>query len=221
MGGSRFSIVFALLALLVLTGTECVFVAKSGSTDNQNNEQNSNLVVIIADGRLIDGPVRGVNYRSGSLAGVTGVRGEFQYQAGERVAFFIGDIALGEPVDGKALITPVDLVPGGSIDSPAVINIARLLQSLDVVPGDESITIPATVTAAAVRTDDRVSAAIEYLDFADDSAFANSAAQLVATLTAGYPFSAVLVDAETARSHLRDVLAVLQEASDADPGSGQ
>lgn len=207
MGGRKFCIVFALLALLTLTGTECVFVAKSGSSHTQDDEQTSNLVVIIKDGRLVDGPVEGVSYRCGSLAGVTGANGEFQYQAGEQVRFFIGDIALGEAVDGKAVITPLDLVPQGRLDSPAVINIARLLQSLDAVPGDERITVPAAVRAAAVRADDGVSAAIQFLDFGDDSAFANSAAQLVATLTAGYPFTAVLVDAQSAHAHLSDTLA--------------
>jgi hypothetical protein len=210
MVGRKFSIVFALLALLSLTGTECVFVAKSGSSSTDEDQQNSNLVVIIKDGRLIDAPVEGVSYRSGALAGITGSEGEFQYQDGGRVEFFIGDIALGQPVAGKAVITPLDLVPQGSLDSPAVINIARLLQSLDAVPGDDTrITIPAAVRAAAVRSGDAVASAIRFLDFADESAFANSAAQLVATLTAGYPFTAVLVDAQTAQAHLRASLRAL------------
>jgi len=214
MGGRKFSIVFALLALLSLTGTECVFVARSGSSNTQDDEQTSNLVVIIRDGRLIDAPVQGVTYRSGSLAGVTGANGEFQYQAGEPVGFFIGDIALGEMVEGKAVITPLDLVPGGTLDSPAVINVARLLQSLDAVPGDDRITIPAGVRAAAVRSNDSVFSALRFLDFADESGFVNSAAQLIATLTAGYSFTAVLVDAQSARAHLREALAELGLATD-------
>ena len=221
MGGRKFSIVFALLALLSLTGTECVFVARSGSSSTDEDQQNSNLVVIIKDGRLIDAPVAGVGYRSGTLAGVTGSEGEFQYQDGEQVEFFIGDIALGQAVAGKAVITPLDLVPQGSLDSPAVINIARLLQSLDAVPGDTRITIPAAVRAAAVRSGDAVSSAIRFLDFADDAAFANSAAQLVATLTAAYPFTAVLVDADSARMHLRAALAAEGITSATARGAGR
>jgi hypothetical protein len=219
MGGRKFPIIFALLALLLLTGTECVFVAKSGSSNTDEDQQSSNLVVVIQNGRLIDAPVQGVTYRSGTLAGVTGSEGEFQYQDGERVEFFIGDIALGQPVAGKAVITPLDLVPQGRLDSPAVINIARLLQSLDAVPGDTRITIPATVRTAAVRSSDAVSSAIRFLDFADDAAFANSAAQLVATLTAAYPFTAVLVDAQTARLHLHDSLRALEQVSAAEQRS--
>ena len=221
MGGRKFSIVFALLALLSLTGTECVFVARSGSSSTDEDQQNSNLVVIIKDGRLIDAPVAGVGYRSGTLAGVTGSEGEFQYQDGEQVEFFIGDIALGQAVAGKAVITPLDLVPQGSLDSPAVINIARLLQSLDAVPGDTRITIPAAVRAAAVRSATAVSSAIRFLDFADDAAFANSAAQLVATLTAAYPFTAVLVDADSARMHLRAALAAEGITSATARGAGR
>ena len=135
--------------------------------------------------------------------------------------FFIGDIALGQAVAGKAVITPLDLVPQGSLDSPAVINIARLLQSLDAVPGDTRITIPAAVRAAAVRTGETVSSAIRFLDFADDAAFANSAAQLVATLTAAYPFTAVLVDADSARMHLRAALAAEGITSATARGAGR
>ncbi len=207
MAGREFSIIFALIALVSLTGTECVLVAKSGSSDKSDDEQTSNLVVIIKDGRLIDAPVQGVSYRSGSIDGVTGADGEFRYQASDRVRFFIGDIALGEAVAGKAVITPLDLVQGGSLDSPAVINIARLLQSLDTVPGDARITIPAQARAAAVKTDAGLSGAIHFLDFSDDTAFTNAATQLVATLTADYPFTAVLVDAASAREHLARSLA--------------
>ncbi len=221
MGGRKFSIIFALLALLSLTGTECVFVAKSGSSNTDQEEQSSNLVVIIKDGRLIDAPVQGVSYRSGVLAGVTGSGGEFQYQGGVKVRFFIGDIALGQAVEGKAVITPLDLVPQGTLDSPAVINIARLLQSLDAVPGDQRITIPAAVRAAAVSSGSGVSAAIRFLDFADDAVFTNAAAQLVATLTAAYPFTAVLVDADSARLHLRESLLALESVSGAERRSEQ
>jgi hypothetical protein len=209
MPGTRSSIIFAFIAVLSLTGSECVFVAKSGSssTDDKDEEQRSNLVVIIKNGQFIDAPVQGLSYRSGRVSGVTGPEGEFQYEDGRKVHFSIGDVQLGEAAAGKALMTPVDLVPGGSIDSTAVINIARFLQSLDAVPGDDRITVPAAVRAAAVQSDDALYAAIQHLDFADDTAFTNAAAQLVATLTSGYPFTSVLVDAPQARTHLLQSLA--------------
>jgi len=200
----RISVLFLVLPWL-LGGTECSFVATSGSSSS-DEEQRNGLVIIIQDGQLVDAPVEGVRFESGALSGVTGPNGEFQFEDGAAVAFFIGDIPLGGAVPGKALITPLHLVPGGDIDTPAVINIARLLQSLDALPGDARITIPAQVRGLARRSNSGLSASIDALDFADDSAFANAASQLVATLTQTYGFTAVLVDADSARQHLQDSL---------------
>ncbi len=196
-------IIMALLGVLILSGADCSFRGTSGSTSTGPEEENrSGLVIIIESGQFIDGPVQGLRYVSGSVSGITGSEGEFQYEAGNRVGFFIGDIALGEAVEGKAIITPLDLVPGGTIDTPAVINIARLLQTLDSVQGDEKITIPAEVRVAAVQANETVSSSILYLDFSDETVFTNTASQLIATLTDAYPFTAVLVDRESARRHL-------------------
>jgi hypothetical protein len=189
----------------LIGGTECSFVATSGGSSS-DNEQRNGLVIVIQDGQLVDAPVEGVRFESGTLSGVTGPNGEFQFEDGATVAFFIGDIPLGGAVPGKALVTPLDLVPGGNIDTPAVINIARLLQSLDALPGDARITIPAQVRGLARRSNSGLNASIDALDFADDAAFVNAASQLVATLTPAYGFTAVLVDAATARQHLQHSL---------------
>ncbi len=208
-------LILALVAILTLTGSQCVFIATSGndscdssssnSCDSKKNN-NSGLAVVINDGQLIDAPVQGVRYESGSVSGVTGAMGEFQYEEGKTIRFFIGDIGLGDAVEGKAVISPLDLVPNGTIDTPAVINIARLLQSLDAVPGDHLITIPAELRTVAVRSNVAVSASIQYLDFADENAFVNAATQLISALTASYPFTAVLVDAKSAQRHLSESL---------------
>jgi hypothetical protein len=200
------------MAVPALTGSQCVFVASSGdshtciSTVDKpcNSKDNTDPVVVVTvdNGQLIDAPVQGVRYESGSVSGVTGDLGEFQYETGGTVRFFIGDIALGEEVRGKSVITPLDLVPNGTIDTPAVVNIARLLQSLDSIPGDNRLTIPAVLHAAAVRSNGAVDTSIQYLDFADETAFVNAATQLISTLTASYPFTAVLVDRQSAQKHL-------------------
>jgi len=143
-----------------------------------------------------------VSYESGSLAGITGSNGEFRYEVGNTIRFYLGDITLGAPVTGKAVITPLDLVPDGTADTPAVVNIARLLQSLDSEPDDDVISIPPEVRAAAVRSNEALSPAIEFLDFSNEAAFVNAASQLVAVLASDYPFTAVLVDANQARTHL-------------------
>ena len=205
-------IVIALFGLLSLAGAECAFVASSGSgTGHEDKDKERGdgvgLIVVINDGRLVDGPVQGVRYESGSLSGITGSDGEFQYEEGNTIRFSIGEITLGEAVKARAFMTPLDLVPGGTLDTSAVINIARLLQSLDSVHGDSGITIPTVLRAAAVGDNEAVASAIQSLDYSDDEAFVNAAAQLVATLTAAYGFTAVLVDAESARQHLLESLA--------------
>lgn len=217
MARRKLVVVFALLALFSLTGTDCLFYARSGgSASLDDDETTGGLLVVIRDGRFVDAPVEGLGYRSGQVAGVTGTNGEFRYQQGEPVTFFIGAIVLGAPVAGKALLTPLDLVPQGTLASPAVINIARLLQSLDAVPGDGRISIPPRVSAAATAATSGVAEVLPFLDFGDDTHFVNAAAQLVAMLTADYPFTAVLVDAASARGHLRRSMAAAQ-APGADP----
>jgi hypothetical protein len=202
--------VFALFVLLSLAGAKCAFVATSGSGSGHEDKDRGGgggLIVVINDGQLVDGPVQGVRYESGSLSGFTGSDGEFQYEEGNTIRFSIGEIVLGASVKARAFMTPLDLVPGGTLDTPAVINIARLLQSLDSVPGDKRITIPPLLRTAAAVNNEPVAYAIQSLDFSDDAAFVNAASQLVATLTAGYGFTAVLVDAESARQHLLESLA--------------
>ena len=200
----KYMLVVALLAMPLFGGSQCSFYASSGgdSNDSDKKDENAGLTVVVDDGRLIDAPVEGVSYQSGSLAGITGSSGEFQYEVGSTIRFFIGDIDLGRAVAGKSVITPLDLVVDGATDTPAVINIARLLQSLDSDPDDGIITIPAAVRAAATRSNVALSSAIEFLDFSDAAAFVNAASQLVAVLTRDYPFTAVLVDADNARTHM-------------------
>ena len=216
----KYLILLALLAIPLLGGSQCSFFFSSGGDshhadhkDEEEEKENAGLTIIIGDGRLIDAPVEGVGYVSGPLAGVTGSNGEFQYEVGNSIRFFIGDIALGRAVKGKAVITPLDLVADGSADTPAVINIARLLQSLDAEPGDGVITIPPAVRAAAVRSNAALSPAIEFLDFSDATAFVNAASHLVAVLTGDYPFTAVLVDAASARAHLVESIGKTHEGS--------
>jgi hypothetical protein len=211
MSFRKYLLIFTLLAIPLLAGSQCAFFFSSGGSSDSDDDDRSGLVVAVSSGTLVDAPVEGVNYVSGSLAGVTDSEGEFQYEVGNAICFYIGDIALGCAVQGKSIITPVDLVENGTTETPAVINIARLLQSLDANQAEEIISIPEAVRLAAIHSNEGVSSAIEFLDYADDPAFANAASQLVAVLTRDYPLTAVLVDAERAREHMIKSLARLQE----------
>ncbi|WP_272993121.1 MULTISPECIES: PKD domain-containing protein [Spongiibacter] len=132
-------------------------------------------------GRIIDSPVQGLRYVTspGSRAGITNVNGVFDYLPSDAVSFSIGSLMLGN-VPGAPLVTLLDLVDGAraAADSgatldevfasyPQVLNIARLLQSLDV-DGDSSngIQVPFEANAIAANY-------ASQLDFSDPQMFAS------------------------------------------------
>lgn len=199
--------IFVLLALPLLVGSSCAFFFSSGGgSDKKDREKDKeeDRIIVVANGRFGEPPAQGVYFTSGALSGVTGSNGEFQYQPDKSVQFSIGEIALGEAVAGKAEITQQDLVDNGAPDTPAVINITRLLVSLDSEVGDDVITIPSAVRTAAVRSNADLASAIEHLAFSDEASFLNAGSQLVAVLTDDYPFTATLVDADTARQRMKN-----------------
>jgi hypothetical protein len=223
MPSLRSIVAFALVAFLTLTGSRCVVIWTSGDNDckkddNNNCESQDNPPTTqpasVTTGRFIDAPVQGLGYESGGVSGMTGDDGGFRYEPGQRVRFFIGDITLGEAKQGEPVITPVDLVPGATVDSPAVVNIARLLQSLDAIPGDDRITIPETLHFEALQSNPALAPSLPFLDFANEATFVNVASQIVSTLTASYPFTAVLVDGPTARASLANAVAGVESGSD-------
>jgi hypothetical protein len=197
----RIMLILCLAAAPLLVGSSCAFIFSSGggSSDRDKDTDDDDTTVIVKSGSFGAPPVAGVSYETGSLEGVTGNNGEFQYEEGEAIRFFIGRIDLGTAAQAKAIMTPQDLVADDAPGSPEAVNIARLLKSLDSDPADEIITIPTEVRAAALPANDGLSAAIEFLDFSDDAVFNNTASQLVAVLTQDYPFTAVLVEADDPR----------------------
>jgi hypothetical protein len=198
----RQRLILLLLAMPFLVASQCVVLFSSGDGSDDKDKEDDEVVITSGNGVLGSRPIAGVNYRSGAISGITNADGGFQYEPGQTVQFAIGDIALGAPASGRRLVELADLVPGSRADTAAVVNIERLLVSLDEDPEDSVITIPASAREQASRANEAVSAAIEFLDFADDNAFNNSASQLVAVLTNHYRYTAVLVDAATARARL-------------------
>ncbi|HET58317.1 MAG TPA: hypothetical protein ENN35_07750, partial [Deltaproteobacteria bacterium] len=86
-----------------------------------------------SSGVFVNSPVEGLYYVAdpSGLEGYTDGDGTFDYEPGDTVDFYIGDLLLGSS-DGKDLVTPVDIVPGAAdTANQAVTNIARLLQTLD------------------------------------------------------------------------------------------
>lgn len=198
--------VLTLAALPLVVGSQCVAIFSSGdgSSDKEDRERQSRSVSASA-GRLGDPTVAGLGYVSGAISGTTGGNGEFAYEPGKPVRFFLGDIGLGAPVAGLPGLSVEDLVRGEALPATAGVNMRRLLQSLDADPGDETVTIPAGVHSAAVLSNAAVAPSIEHLDFSDDDTFDSIASQLVALLTEDYPFTAVLLDADAVAPATRSV----------------
>lgn len=104
---------------------------------------------IARQGVFLDSPVVNIGYRTETLEGLTDVNGAFDYMEGETVTFFIGDLVF-PTVPATGLVTPLTLANSSDPLDPQVINIIRLLQSLDS-DGDPAngITIPSGASAAA------------------------------------------------------------------------
>ncbi len=93
------------------------------------------------------GIVEGVKFRSGNQSGLTNASGVFSYEDGKQVTFSIYQLELGI-TQGKAIITPADLVISTSFDHPKPRNIIRLLNAFDAISGDSKVTIDGAVREA-------------------------------------------------------------------------
>jgi hypothetical protein len=94
------------------------------------------------------GPVHGLGYSTPTHGGIIGTEGGFSFFPGETVDLYIGDIFIGSAPAAQR-ISPLDIFPSQEISDAAVINLARLLISLD---GDGDSTGPITITAAMAAT---------------------------------------------------------------------
>jgi hypothetical protein len=150
----------------------------------------------VATGVFRDSTVIGLGYRSGSHTGVTDSHGQFTYEVGQSIAFFVGGINLGTAPNPKALMTPVDLVANGTGTSTYVVNVVRFLMLLDR-DGEPSngIEISPAVTAAA--------AGWGQIDF-NSGDLPTVLAPIIAEVNSADAAVHTLPDAATAQAHLRD-----------------
>ncbi len=102
----------------------------SGCGSNGDSDEEIAAVTTTAIGQFKDSNTAGVSYVSGDQSGITNTNGDFTYEVGKTVTFSIGGVTLGAS-NGKSVVTPVDLVSGGSSTSIEVQNIARFLMMLD------------------------------------------------------------------------------------------
>lgn len=108
-----------------------------GSSDGgSSSSSSSGGQNTMSSGVFVDSPVAGLNYETATQSGTTDSAGTFNYMAGEYVTFSIGDIDFPQ-VYAASSLSPFDLAGSNDVGNISVINIARLLQSLDL-DGDVS-----------------------------------------------------------------------------------
>ncbi len=109
--------------ILKIIPTCIVVFAISGCVDLTSDEYHQ-------VGKFIDSPVVGLDYETDTLTGRTNIGGEFRYEEGESITFSIGDIKLG-PTVARNIVTPLNIAGTNNTNDIEVVNILRLLQTLD------------------------------------------------------------------------------------------
>lgn len=117
--------------------------ACGGSDDNSSTPPTSNIGT--QTGVLTDAVIAGVRYVTSSGAtGFTNDDGEFNFNEGETVKFYIGDVQLGDEIETKERVTPLDLAETEN----ARLNLLVFLQSLDGDDNDDKLQISTATTDA-------------------------------------------------------------------------
>lgn len=213
------------VALLSLLLTACGGSSSSGKNNNQNNQSSSQKSSSEASstvssssqaaqsqvltGVFLDSAVGNIGYRTDTLEGFTSASGEFQYRAGELVTFFIGALEFPQ-VPGAAIITPLEIANTTDIRNPVVINISRLLQSLDK---DGDPTNGLTITNEAIQ-------AALTLDFTVAPEVFETSPDVLLLLSESSAVNTSLVPIETALSHLQETLTVINGPSSSSSSTG-
>ncbi|MES9975851.1 MAG: hypothetical protein ABW094_16460 [Candidatus Thiodiazotropha sp.] len=150
-----------------------------------------------ATGVFKDNNVSGVTYTSGAQSGTTGSDGGFTYEVGQPVSFNLGNVTLGSTT-GKSVITPVDLVSGGSSSSTEVLNLVRFLLMLDSdADPNNGINISPAVQAIAENW--------SAVDFTTGN-LSSELVSIISDAASADGTSHTLPNATTARSHLESTL---------------
>lgn len=150
-------------------------------------------------GHIIDSPIEGIGFATPTHAGKTGEGGLFRYFPGETIDLAIGNIPIGSaPVGHK--VSPLDIFPGTDTSTPQVINMARLLQSLDADGAPKSGILYNDVVEESLELA-MDQGGYEKIDFYDDTQVQDIIARTVGIANSkGVPL--VSVSAEDAKDNL-------------------
>ena len=149
-------------------------------------------------GIFIDSPVSNLGYRTDTQSGYTNEDGEFLYRENEKITFYIGSIEFPEVI-AKDIITPFDIATSDDLSNISVINIARLLQSLDK---DRNPDNGIQIDDIAHNTAEQIT-----LSFADNEFERNP--DLVNLVANSGSTESILIDSQTAQEHLEKSLTEL------------
>ena len=152
-------------------------------------------------GHFIDSHVGGLTLQTPTYEGVSDETGSFDYFPGEEVEVSIGSVELGYGVaDHKT--SPLDLYPMADTDDPRVINMARLLQSLDADASPKGGIMITPEIAGCLEAQ-----GVTYPDFADDAqieGLIQGTIECAGSLET--PVELLAVSAEDAKVHLEETL---------------
>ena len=148
-------------------------------------------------GFFLDSAVINIGYRTESLDGVTSALGGYNYLPGETVTFLIGDLQF-PPAPASGTVTALDLAGTSDPSDLRVVNMIRLLQTLDQDGNPENgIVITDAAATSATQVDFNLS----------EADFAASPAVTILIMNAGQNESVVeLVNREDALEHFSRTL---------------
>lgn len=110
----------------------------------------------VMTGVFIGSDVNNVRFETATQAGYTNDAGEFQYESGQTVSFYVGDVMLGT-AQASSYVTPQDFLADVdaniAVSDQVVENVLRFLQTLDVDgDGSNGIYIAEDTHAEAVNS---------------------------------------------------------------------
>ncbi len=141
---NNYKILLPLSIILLLTACG----GGGGSSNNSSGSASTSNT-----GVFLDSPIVNIGYRTETLEGVTNSKGEYEYLPGETVTFFIGDLEF-PPVTASGIVTPLDIAGTNDTNDVEVVNMVRLLQTLDGDGNpDNGISISDGAKSAATQVD--------------------------------------------------------------------
>ena len=194
-----------MISALVLTGCGGGGGSSSASDSDKVGTGGEDQV---ATGVFLDSAVEGIYYSSGTISGYTDANGTFRYRAGSTITFKIGDIVIGK-AKGKNVITPIDLVLGGDVNHPTVLNIVRFLMTIDDdANSDNGIKITRAMHDLATGN---INFAQNAQAFSNDGSIQILVSRITTVTTAGARMS--LITESEAKQHLSETLASINSGS--------